>query len=319
MSDKKILVTGVSGFIGSHVAEQLLKRGDSVIGVDNLNDYYPVEYKKDNLEIIKKYPKFEFTQLDIADLSSLESAFKDVDYVAHLAARAGVRPSIKDPFLYQKTNIEGTLNLLSLATKNKVKNFVLSSSSSVYGNSKQVPFIESDSATDLPISPYAATKKSTELLAYTFHHLYGLNVNVVRPFTVYGPRGRPDMAPWLFLSAAFSGGEIKKFGSGETRRDYTYIDDFVSGFISAIDTPLGYEIFNLGNSKTISLNEAIKIIERVAGKKLNIDQIEKQPGDVDITNADISKAKKLLSYNPNTSFEQGMTIFAAWFKANRIS
>ncbi len=319
MSDKKILVTGVSGFIGSHVAEQLLKRGDSVLGVDNLNDYYPVEYKKENLEILENYPKFKFIKLDISDLNTLEPIFKDVDHVAHLAARAGVRPSIKDPFLYQKTNIEGTLNLLSLASKNKIKNFVLSSSSSVYGNSKQVPFVENDSATDLPISPYAATKKSTELLAYTYHHLYGLNVNVVRPFTVYGPRGRPDMAPWLFLSAAFSGSKIKKFGNGETRRDYTYIDDFVSGFILAIDKPQGYEIFNLGNSQTVSLNEAIATIEKVAGKKLNIDQIEKQPGDVDITNADISKAKKLLGYEPKTSFELGMTKFAAWFKESRLS
>ena len=321
----KILVTGVAGFIGSHIAEQLLISGSTVIGVDNLNDYYPVEYKKDNLKLLEQHAEFEFHKLDLSDFNSLEQVFKagnfkegKIDYVAHLAARAGVRPSIKDPFIYEQTNVKGTLNLLSLSVSNEVKNFVLSSSSSVYGNSKEVPFKEDDSATDLPISPYAATKKASEVLAYTFHHLYDLNVNVIRPFTVYGPRGRPDMAPWLFLSAAIKGDQIKKFGEGNTRRDYTYIDDFVKGFISAINTPLGYEIFNLGNSKTVSLNEAIETIEKVAGKKLDILQIEKQPGDVDLTYADISKAKKLLDYSPEISFEEGMTKFAQWFKQNRV-
>ncbi len=315
-----ILVTGVAGFIGSHIAEKLLIDGKTVIGIDNLNDYYPVEYKKDNLRILEQHSDFKFHKLDLSDFNSLKQVFEDnkIDYVAHLAARAGVRPSIKDPFIYEQTNVKGTLNLLSLSASSEVKNFVLSSSSSVYGNSKEVPFKENDSATDLPISPYAATKKASEVLAYTFHHLYKLNVNVIRPFTVYGPRGRPDMAPWLFLSAAIKGEQIKKFGEGDTRRDYTYIDDFVKGFISAINTPLGYEIFNLGNSKTVSLNEAIETIEKVADKKLDILQIEKQPGDVDLTYADISKARELLNYNPETSFEEGMSKFAQWFKQNRI-
>ena len=309
-----------AGFTCYQIAEKLLTEGNSVIGIDNLNDYYPVEYKKDNLEILKQHSQFEFVKLDLSDFDSLEKVFRDhsIDYVAHLAARAGVRPSIKDPFIYEQTNVRGTLNLLNLAASSNVKNFVLSSSSSVYGNSKEVPFKENDSATDLPISPYAATKKASEVLAYTYHHLYGLNVNVIRPFTVYGPRGRPDMAPWLFLSAAFRGKQIKKFGDGSTRRDYTYIDDFVKGFISALNKPLGYEIFNLGNSNTVSLNEAIEIIEKVANKKLDILQIEKQAGDVDLTYADISKAKKLLAYNPETSFEEGMTKFADWFKQNRL-
>jgi UDP-glucuronate 4-epimerase len=313
---KTVLVSGAAGFIGSHVAQALLLRGDSVIGVDNLNDYYPVEFKNANIDILSKYPKFKFEKLDISDFSALEKVFSGITHVAHLAARAGVRPSILDPFIYEQANVKGTLNLLSLAAKNKITNFVLSSSSSVYGNSTQVPFKEDDSATDLPISPYAATKKSTEVLAYTFHHLYDLNVNVIRPFTVYGPRGRPDMAPWLFLKSAFSGQAIRKFGDGSTRRDYTFIADFVEGFIAAIDRPLGYEIFNLGNSQTVSLNEAIEVIEKVSGKKLNIIQEGKQPGDVDITFADISKAKDKLGYNPQTSFYDGMRIFADWFSMN---
>lgn len=310
---KTVLVTGVAGFIGSHVAEALLLRGDTVVGVDNLNDYYSVENKKANLEILAKYPNFKFHKLDISNLKDLEAVFNNITEVAHIAARAGVRPSIQDPFIYEEANVKGTLNLLSLASKNKIKNFVLTSSSSVYGNSTAVPFKENDSATDLPISPYAATKKATEVLAYTFHHLYDLNVNVIRPFTVYGPRGRPDMAPWLFLQSAFTGKPIRKFGDGSTRRDYTFIGDFVQGFVSAIDRPLGYEIFNLGNSQTVSLNEAIETIEKVSGKKLNIIQEGKQPGDVDITFADISKAKEKLGYNPSTTFHDGMKIFSDWF------
>lgn len=315
---KTVLITGVAGFIGSHVAEALLHRGDKVIGVDNLNDYYPVEYKKANLEILAKHPNFKFEKLDISDLTDLKKVFKNITEVAHIAARAGVRPSIQDPYIYEEANVKGTLNLLSLAAENKIKNFVLTSSSSVYGNSTNVPFKENDSATDLPISPYAATKKATEVLAYTFHHLYQLNVNVIRPFTVYGPRGRPDMAPWLFLQSAYNGKSIRKFGDGSTRRDYTFIADFVQGFISAIDKPLGYQIFNLGNSQTVSLNEAIETIETVSGKELNIIQEGKQPGDVDITFADISKAKEMLGYNPQTSFHDGMKTFADWFSSRKL-
>jgi UDP-glucuronate 4-epimerase len=212
--------------------------------------------------------------------------------------------------------VNGTLTLLEVARSYKVENTVVTSSSSVYGNSTRIPFREDDSATDRPISPYAATKKATEVMSYTFHQLYGMNINVVRPFTVYGPRGRPDMAPWLFLSAAHNGKPIRKFGTGETRRDYTFIRDFTQGFVSALDKPLGYEIFNLGNSSTVSLNEVLDIIERVTGKKLVIEQCPPQPGDVDLTNADVSKARRLLGYSPSTSFEQGMREFNEWFGAN---
>lgn len=311
-----ILVTGAAGFIGSHVAEKLLQRGDKVIGYDEVNDYYNPQFKEKNLEILKSYPNFTFIKGRLEDLKLLEeSATKHaINKIAHLAARAGVRPSIEDPLLYQSANVHGTMNVLEVAKKLKPVNTVITSSSSVYGNSKQVPFREDDNATDRPISPYAATKKATEVLSYTYHQLYQLPINVIRPFTVYGPRGRPDMAPWLFIERAIAGKPIQKFGDGTTRRDYTFIGDFVSGFVNAIDRPLGYEIFNLGNSATVSLNEAIQIVEEVTGKKLNIDQKPMQPGDVELTNADISKAKEHLDYNPVTKFKDGMEKFYEWFK-----
>ncbi len=311
----EVLVTGCAGFIGSHVAEALLARGDTVIGVDNLNDYYSLDYKERNLRLLQQHSSFVFYKIDITDELTLEDVFKThaITHITHLAARAGVRPSIKEPKLYLDTNIIGTLHLLNLAVKYKITNFVLTSSSSVYGNSTAIPFKESDSETSRPISPYAATKKSTEALAYTFHHLYDLNVNVIRPFTVYGPRGRPDMAPWLFIEAAVNGSTIKKFGDGETRRDYTYIKDFIQGFLNAIDRSFGYEIFNLGNSSTVSLNEFIELVSYVTGKRLLFEQHPMQPGDVTITNADISKAKKLLDYNPTTTFKEGLTEFYNWY------
>lgn len=315
-----ILVTGAAGFIGSHVARTLLEQGRAVVAIDNLNDYYPVKNKQRNLATLKAFDNFQLIEGDIADQSCVDETFSKyrIRFVAHLAARAGVRPSIVDPRLYERANIQGTMNLLDAARQGTVRNFVLTSSSSVYGNSTQVPFTEKDAATDRPISPYAATKKATELLGYTFHHLYGLNINVVRPFTVYGPSGRPDMAPWLFLESALKGKKIKKFGDGTSRRDYTYIDDFVSGYIQAIERPLGFQIFNLGNSQTVSLNEAIEIVERVSGKKLEIEQLGPQPGDVNITFADVSNAREKLGYNPSTSFESGMTKFHRWFIEHEI-
>jgi UDP-glucuronate 4-epimerase len=318
---KKVLVTGAAGFIGSHVAEALLKRGDQVVGVDNVNDYYPVAFKRENLEILSRYPAFSFVEGELADRSLVDSLYNGggFTHLAHLAARAGVRPSIADPGLYQRANIEATLNLLQGAVGKGLKNLVVTSSSSVYGNSRAIPFREDDSATDRPISPYAATKKATEVLSYTYHSLYGLNINIVRPFTVYGARGRPDMAPWLFIEWALQGKKIRKFGDGSTRRDYTYIDDFVSGFVNALDREFGYEIFNLGNSATVSLNEALDVVRDVTGKELLIDQLPEQPGDVALTNADISKSKKLLDYNPRTSFRDGMAKFCDWYRSRRLN
>lgn len=315
MVEKIVLVTGCAGFIGSHVAENLLKRGDIVIGIDEVNDYYDVKQKEANLKILDKFYNFTFYKQDLADLDKLKTVFEKhkFTHVAHLGARAGVRPSIENPFIYEQSNIKVTLNLLELSKDSNIENFVLTSSSSVYGNSKKIPFLETDNV-DNPISPYAATKKSTELLGYTYHHLYGLNINVIRPFTVYGPRGRPDMAPFIFPSKISKGESIKKFGDGSTKRDYTYIDDFVKGFISALDKPLGYEVFNLGNESPVSLNEFIETIEEIVGKKAIINQMDMQAGDVEITYADISKAKKLLNYEPKTNIKEGLREFYNWYK-----
>lgn len=317
---KRVLVTGAAGFIGSHVSEKLLERGDEVIGIDNVNDYYPVAYKRENIELLSKQARFSFVERDICDKEQLAKLFREkrFTHVAHLAARAGVRPSIADPFIYEEANVQGTLSILQASVGAGLENIVLTSSSSVYGNSRTIPFREDDSATDRPISPYAATKKATEVLSFTYHKLYGLNVNVVRPFTVYGPRGRPDMAPWLFIQSAVSGRKIQKFGDGSTRRDYTFIKDFVDGFVNAIDRPLGYEIFNLGNSSTVSLNEALDVVREVTGRELVIEELPMQPGDVEITNADISKAQRLLDYNPRTSFKDGMAAFYEWYRSARM-
>lgn len=314
----RVLVTGVAGFIASHVAELLLKEKFEVIGIDNLNDYYPVAYKRKNIENFSRNRGFTFIEGDICNKELLERLFKDkeITHIAHLAARAGVRPSIIDPYIYEEANVRGTLNLLEVAKDKKIENFVLTSSSSVYGNSKKIPFAENDSATDFAISPYAATKKATEVLGHTYHHLYGLNINVIRPFTVYGPRGRPDMAPWLFLEATLKGNQITRYGDGSSRRDYTFINDFARGFVNAIFRPFGYQIFNLGNSQTVSLAEALETVSIITGKKQNIIEFPMQPGDVEITFADISKARELLSYSPNTTFKEGMEQFYLWFKQN---
>lgn len=316
---KTFLVTGAAGFIGSHVAEFLLRRGDRVVGLDEVNDYYPVTFKRENLAVLTALPGFTFVEGDICDRRLVESivASHRITHLAHLAARAGVRPSIEDPFRYQRANVEGTLVLLHASVGRCLENVVLASSSSVYGNSRAVPFREDDTATDRPISPYAATKKATEVLAHAYHHLHGLPVTVIRPFTVYGPRGRPDMAPWLFVQSALAGRPIRKFGDGTSRRDYTYIDDFVRGFVAALDRPRGYEIFNLGNSTTVSLDEALDVVRAVTGRELVIESLPAQPGDVDVTSADISKARRLLDYDPATPFAEGMARFSAWYRAAR--
>jgi len=313
----KILVTGCAGFIGSHVAEELLKRGDSVVGVDNINDYYDVKFKKQNLEILKKYPGFVFYKEDICDYGALKKIFEKEkpDKIVHLAARAGVRPSIEKPLLYEEVNVKGTLNLLGLAKDCKVKSFVFASSSSVYGNQKKIPFSETDNV-DNPISPYAATKKAGELLCHTYHHLYSMKIACLRFFTVYGPRGRPDMAPYLFVQGVMGGTPITKYGDGKSKRDYTFIADIVKGVIAAVDKELEFEIINLGNNKPVELNEFISIVEKLTGKKAVINSMPMQPGDVNITYADIRKAKKLLGYKPETGFEAGMQIFVEWYKKN---
>ncbi len=314
----KILITGGAGFIGSNVTKKLLERGDSVVCVDEFNDYYSPKIKERNVAQFAENPNYTLYRGTITDYEFLKGIFEkeNIQRVIHAAARAGVRPSIEDPFIYEDTNVKGTLNLLHLAKEFAVENFVLFSSSSVYGNSPKVPFCETDPV-DNPISPYAATKKATELLGYTYHHLYGLNVNVVRPFTVYGPGGRPDMAPFLFTKWIDEGTELKRFGDGSTRRDYTFIDDLANGVLLAVDKALGYEIFNLGNSDTVDLNTFIATIEKILGKKANIKQYPAQPGDVPITFADLSKSRELLGYSPKVKIEEGMAIFIDWYLENK--
>jgi len=303
----KILVTGCAGFIGSHTCETLLKRGDTVIGIDNINDYYSVERKKQNLEVLNKYENFTFKKEDIRTSQIIEEL--KPDKIIHLASMAGVRYSIEHPEVYVDVNINGFINILEQARKSKVKQIVYASSSSVYGLNKKVPFSESD-AIETPNSPYACSKMAMELYAKTYHQLYNLNLIGLRFFTVYGPRGRPDMAPYKFLTAIKNQTEFYKYGEGTSSRDYTYIDDIVSGVIAACDNKkeIKCEVYNLGNSSPVSLNEFIKLCEKVANKKAMYEQIGNQLGDVPHTYADITKAKKDLDYEPKVKLEDGLRL-----------
>ncbi len=323
MKNKKqnqiILVTGGAGFIGSHLVDKLLEIGHKVVLVDDFNSYYNPEFKEENISrhIDKEY--FKLYRYDISDFEALGTVFEKekIDKIIHLAARAGVRASIQDPILYEKVDIGGTTNLLELARKHNIKDFIFASSSSVYGNQKKVPFSENNSA-DRPISPYGAAKRSTELLAYAYHHLFKINCTGLRFFTVYGERGRPDMAPYLFTESILKGKEIQKFGDGTTKRDYTYIDDIIRGILACLDKNFGYEIINLGNNRPISLNDFMRLLEKITGTGLKIKVLPEQPGDVKITCADISKAKKLLGWEPQVPLELGLKKFVSWFRNNRL-
>lgn len=314
-----ILVTGVAGFIGSHTAKRLLQEGNRVIGLDEINDYYSPKWKYENLSELEKNSNFTFKKADIRDLNALENIFAKFkfDAIIHLAARAGVRPSIEQPLLYEEVNIKGTLHLLEIARQKQIKQFVFASSSSVYGNQSQAPFKETDSV-NAPISPYAATKKAGEMLCYTYSHLYDINCICLRFFTVYGPNGRPDMAPYIFTKAILEGQKIKKFGNGESKRDYTYIDDIVSGVVASVKLNRKFEAINLGNSRPVSLNEFISTLEQITGKQMQIEELPIQAGDVEQTFADISKAQNLLGYQPETSFADGLNLFVKWYQANRL-
>jgi UDP-glucuronate 4-epimerase len=311
----KVLITGGAGFIGSHTTAALLNRGDQVVCLDNFNDYYSPERKRKNVSAFLDDIGHRLYEGDIRDREWLEEVFakEKPDKVIHIAAMAGVRPSIERPLLYEEVNVKGTLNMLEAARRHRVTNFLFASSSSVYGGQEKVPFSEDDPIAH-PISPYAATKAAGELLCHTYHHLYGLSVTCLRFFTVYGPKGRPDMAPYLFTKWAFEETQLKMFGDGTTCRDYTYIDDIVSGVIAALDADLSYEIINLGNSQTVVLGDFIALVEKLVGKKANIVQLPMQPGDVPRTWADISKARCLLDYDPQTPFEEGMKHFVAWYR-----
>lgn len=311
----RFLVTGGAGFIGSHLCERLIEEGHDVVCLDNFNTYYDPKIKRHNISGLSHQARFRLVEGDILDGPSMHALFDSsrFDTVVHLAARAGVRPSIDDPMLYQRVNIEGTMHLLEAAVKTNVSRFVMASSSSVYGNNEKVPFSEADPV-DHPISPYAATKKACELLGYTYHKLHGLPVSCLRFFTVYGPRQRPDMAIHKFTKLIAEGKPIPVFGDGSSRRDYTYIDDIIQGLRQAIDHCQDYQVYNLGESQTIALIDLIGLIERHLGKKAEIQWLETQPGDVRITYADIRKAQNELGYCPTTPVEEGIAKFIDWFK-----
>jgi UDP-glucuronate 4-epimerase len=315
---KKVLVTGGAGFIGSHVADFLLARGDDVVIVDEVNDYYNVNIKESNLKMLRqKYgdQRLKIYRGDICDQDLMASIFEEegITFVCHMAARAGVRPSIQDPYIYIHSNIEGTTRLMELSAKFGVENFVFASSSSIYGGSTSTFFSEEESV-DNPVSPYAATKKACELLAYTYHHLYKINVTGLRFFTVYGPRGRPDMAPFKFIDRVSRGMEIQKFGDGSSSSDYTYIEDIVDGVVRAIDRPYGYQIFNIGKGSGTSLNDFIDLVQKHVGKPARIQELPDQPGDVPYTCADVSKAERLLGYSSIVPFEEGIRRTVEWYQ-----
>jgi len=314
---RNILITGGAGFIGSHLVDRLLAEGDwRVTVVDDFNDFYKPEIKRENIGAHLSNPAFRLIEADIRDRSALTNALAgaNFDCLVHLAARAGVRPSLQQPVLYAETNINGTLNLLELAHKHQIKQFVFGSSSSVYGINAKVPFSEEDPIRQ-PISPYAATKGAGELLCHTYSHLYGLRCVCLRFFTVYGARQRPDLAIHKFAKLISEGRPIPIFGDGTTRRDYTYIDDIIAGVRAAIDYEASeYEVINLGESRTVVLNELISLLESELGKKAIIDRQPLQPGDVPQTFADITKARQLLNYNPRTPIEDGIREFIQWFR-----
>jgi UDP-glucuronate 4-epimerase len=311
----KTLVTGAAGFIGFHVARALLERGQEVIGIDNLNPYYDVSLKRGRLELITSNPLFTFYHGDINDLATLETIFANhsIDRICNLAAQAGVRHSIQNPFIYEESNLKGFLNLLEIARHSPVRNFVFASSSSVYGNNRKLPF-SIDDTVDTPISLYAATKKANELMAHAYSHLFDIPLTGLRYFTVYGPWGRPDMALFLFTEAILNGRPIEIYNFGKMKRDFTYIDDIIEGTIAALDNPFKYEIFNLGNSKSVELMKLIEIIEEELGMVAEKKFLPMQPGDVPETYADIEKTKRLLGFDPKTSIRSGVRRFLSWYR-----
>jgi UDP-glucuronate 4-epimerase len=314
---KKLLITGGAGFIGSHLVDRLLTtQVEHITIVDDFNDFYDPSIKRANINEHLKDPRYQIADIDIRDRTSLEQVFakNNFDCIVHLAARAGVRPSLSEPQLYSETNINGTLNLLELARQNHVKQFVFGSSSSVYGINAKVPFSEDDPIRQ-PISPYAATKAAGELLCHTYSHLYELRCICLRFFTVYGPRQRPDLAIHKFAKLISERKPIPVFGDGTTRRDYTYIDDIINGVTAAIDyNKSNYEVINLGESRTIELKELISLLEAELDVHAIIDRQPPQPGDVPQTFADISKARALLGYEPTTQIEEGLRRFVEWFR-----
>lgn len=311
----RILVTGGAGFIGSHLCESLLAQGRDVLVIDNFNDFYDPAIKRRNVRSCRTRPAFSLVEGDIRDKELVKNIMADFrpDAVVHLAAMAGVRPSIQKPHLYNDVNIAGTTVLLEAVREHPVKNFVFGSSSSVYGSHDKIPFSEDD-VLNRPVSPYAATKLAGEQLCFTYHHLYQIPVSCLRFFTVYGPRQRPEMAIHLFARKIMDGGAITLYGDGSSRRDYTYIDDILDGVLKSLDRPGAYEIYNLGESRTVSLLEMVSTLEEAIGRKADIRHEPDQPGDVPVTCADITKAERELGYAPKVPIEEGIGRFVKWLK-----
>ena len=319
---KTYFITGGAGFIGSTLSERLVKEGNKVVVIDNFCDFYNPKIKENNVKDLIKNENFKLYKEDIRDGQAVKKIFDEnnIDVVVHLAAMAGVRPSIENPVLYQEVNCLGTQNILEEMKLHNVKNGAFVSSSSVYGNCKEVPFKE-DMVVDFAISPYAATKKANEVMAHVYHKLYDMNIIMLRFFTVYGPKQRPDLAINKFTRLMLEDKEIPMFGDGTTSRDYTYVDDIVEGVIKSCDYVMNnkdvYEVLNIGNSSPISLREMIDVIANVLGVEPKINQLPMQPGDVEKTYADISKAKKLIGYEPKVTFEEGIKKFVEWYKENK--
>jgi UDP-glucuronate 4-epimerase len=315
-----ILVTGAAGFIGSHVCEHFITSGINVIGLDNFDNFYPKKFKQSNLAGLLQNDNFRFYEADIRDNNALNEIFTSskIDSVIHLAAKAGVRPSINAVADYYDVNVNGTINLLELMRIHGINRMVFASSSSVYGNNSKVPFSESDFV-DNPLSPYASTKKSGELLCHVYCHLHGMNISCLRFFTVFGPRQRPDLAIHKFTRLIDEGKPIPFFGDGSSARDYTYVLDIINGIECAVNNLDGYNVFNIGESRVTTLNELVQMLETALGKKAILNKLSPQPGDVKITYADISKARSIIGYNPTFDMTSGIAEFIQWYRENNAN
>ncbi len=313
----KVLVSGAAGFIGSNLAQKLVRRGDEVIGLDNFNDYYNPAKKRANEKRLVQYPNFRMIEADIRDRPRMIHIFEEegFDAVAHLAAMAGVRPAVESPDFYVEVDYIGTQHLMDAARFTNVGNFVFASTSSVYGDTKQIPFVETDPC-DRPLQPYAAAKRAAEILGFTYHYLYDLNFTAIRFFTVYGPNGRPDMMAYLVADSITKGNQIPIYNGGEMYRDWTFVDDITNGAMAALDRPLGYEVINLGRGEPTRLKEFVGLIEDLAGQKANLVDKPKPAADVVSTYADISKAVELLGYAPKVSVSEGVEAFWNWYVEN---
>ena len=332
---KTVLVTGAAGFIGSHTVETLLMRGDRVVGIDNFNDYYDPNRKRANIKEIEanlassgQYEAFTLIEGDIRDRKRVQDIFEEhqFDAVVHLAAMAGVRVSIDDPALYYDVNVNGTLNLLDACvgrmsgktTSTHIPNFVFASTSSVYGNTQQVPFVPNDRC-DRPLAPYASSKRASEMLGYSYHHLYGLHCTILRFFTVYGPRGRPDMMAFKVLDNIFKGTEVPLYNSGNMHRDWTFVEDIVSGVVASVDRPLGYEVLNIGRGEPVLLADFVTGIEELTGRTAHLIPTPMLDADISYTFADISKTRSVLGYDPKTSVPEGVQKFWEWYQEAILS